>query len=144
MPARRRDFDYAIDLSVHAIRRVGHRHVEAGFSLDIQAKSTTTAGVTPTQVLYDMEVKTYDDLRDSGVGCPRILVLLVMPEDETAWAEQSEDHLLIRKCAYWLSLKGMPATTNTATIRVTIPRANLFSVDALNRLMGKVRRREEL
>jgi hypothetical protein len=47
-----------------------------------------------------MEVKTYDDLRDPGVGCPRILVLLVMPEDESAWTEQSEDHLLIRKCAF--------------------------------------------
>jgi hypothetical protein len=38
-----RDFDYGIDLSVHAIRRVGHRYVESGFNLDIQAKSTTTA-----------------------------------------------------------------------------------------------------
>jgi hypothetical protein len=91
-----------------------------------------------------MEVKTYDDLRDPGVGCPRILVLLVMPEDEAAWTEQGEDHLLIRKCAYWTSLKGMPATANTSTVRVPIPRVNAYSVDALNRLMEKVRRREEL
>jgi hypothetical protein len=91
-----------------------------------------------------MEIKTYDDLRDPNVGCPRILVLLVLPEDELAWTEQSEDHLLIRKGAYWTSLKGRPTTMNTATIRVPIPRANLFSVEALNRLMDKVRKREEL
>jgi hypothetical protein len=139
-----RDFDYGIDLTVHSISRVGHRYAESGFNLDIQAKSSTTAVVTPTSVLYDMEVKSYDDLRDPGVGCPRILVLLVMPEDEPAWTEQSEDHLLIRKCAYWISLKGMTPTTNTATIRVPILRTNLFSVDALNQLVDKVRRREEL
>jgi Domain of unknown function (DUF4365) len=139
-----RDFDYGIDLTVHAISRIGRRYVESGFNLDIQAKSTTTAATTSSQVLYDMEVKTYDDLRDPGVGCPRILVLLVMPEEESAWTEQNEDHLLLRRCAYWMSLKGMSSTTNTATIRVAIPRANQFSVDALTQLMDKVRKREDL
>lgn len=38
-----RDFDYGIDLSVHAIRYKNRRYVESGFNLDIQAKSTTTA-----------------------------------------------------------------------------------------------------
>ncbi len=71
-------------------------------------------------------------------------MLLVLPEDEMAWTEQGEDHLLLRRCAYWMSLKGMGPTTNTATIRLAIPRTNLFSVDALQRLMDKVRNREEL
>jgi hypothetical protein len=139
-----RDFDYGIDLTVHAIRRIGRRYVESGFNLDIQAKTSTTAVVSPTQIVYDIEVKTYDDLRDSNIGCPRILVLLAMPEDELVWTDQNEDNLLIRKCAYWMSLKGRPATVNTTTVRVSIPRVNVFSVDALNRLMDKVRKREEL
>jgi hypothetical protein len=139
-----RDFDYGIDLSVHAIGRKNHRYVELGFHLDIQAKSSTSAAFTATHVLYDLEVKTYDDLRDPAVGCPRILVLLGMPADEAAWTEQHEDHLLLRHCAYWMSLKGMGPTTNTTTVRVPIPRNNLFSIDALQRLMEKVRKREEL
>jgi len=139
-----RDFDYGIDLSVHTICRKGRRYVESGFNLDIQAKSSTTPAVTNSQVLYDMEVKTYDDLRDPAVGCPRILVLLVLPQDEAAWTEQNEDHLLLRQCAYWMSLKGMDSTTNTETIRVRIPRGNVFSVAALTQLMDKVRKREEL
>ncbi len=94
-----RDFDYGIDLSVHAISRKGRRYIESGFNLDIQAKSTTTSVVTAAHVLYDMEIETYDDLRDPSVGCPRILVL---------------------------------------------PVTNLFSVDALTRIMDKVRKREEL
>jgi hypothetical protein len=139
-----RDFDYGIDLSVHAIVRKGPCYREAGFHLDIQAKSDTTALLTPTHVLYDMEVKTYDDLRDLEVAVPRILVLLVLPADEAAWSEQNEDHLLLRKCAYWRSLQGMAPTANTSTIRVEIPRRNLFSIEALQSIMDKVRKRETL
>ncbi len=137
-----RDFDYGIDLTVHAIRRKGHRRVESGFNLDVQAKSTTAAIITPSHLLYDMEVKAYDDLRDPEVGCPRVLVLLLLPEDESAWVEQTEDCLMLRKCAYWASLVGAGPTANAATIRVTIPRANIFSVAALNQLMDKARKRE--
>jgi len=139
-----RDFDYGIDLTLHAIRRIDKRYVESGFALDVQAKTNTAPVITSSHVHYDMEVKTYEDLRDPSVGCPRILVLLVLPAEESAWTEQTEEHLLLRKCAYWLSLKGMPATANSASIRVPIPRANVFSVDGLARLMEKVRKREEL
>ncbi len=78
------------------------------------------------------------------MGCPRILVLLVLPEDEDQWTEQTEDHLLLRHSAYWLSLKGQGPTKNQQSVRVLLPRVNLFSVQALETLMGKVRRREPL
>jgi hypothetical protein len=139
-----RDFDYGIDMSVHAIRRKGNRYSESGFHLDIQAKSATAPTLTPSHVLYDMEVKTYEDLRDLDAGCPRILVLLVMPPDETAWTEQTEEHLLLRKCAFWMSLKGMLPTANTATIRIPVPRRNVFSIIGLQALMDRVRKGEEL
>jgi hypothetical protein len=139
-----RDFDYGIDMTLHDIRRHGHRHIESGFKLDIQTKSTTTRNLTATDVGYDLEVKTYDDLRDPQVGCPRILVLLVLPENETQWMEQTEDHLLLRHAAYWLSLKGQGPTKNQKSVRVPLPRANLFSAQALESLMSKIRRGEEL
>ncbi len=139
-----RDFDYGIDVTLHDIRRRGHRHMESGFNLDIQAKSTTTRSLTATGVVYDLDVKNYDDLRDPQVGCPRILVLLVLPEDENEWTEQSEDHLLVRHAGYWLSLNGWGPTANQKTVRVALPRANLFSVQALESLMAKVRRGELL
>lgn len=139
-----RDFDYGIDVTLHDIRRRGHRHMESGFNLDIQAKSTTTQSLTATDVVYDIEVKNYDDLRDSQVGCPRILVLLVLPEDEGQWIEQSEERVLLRHAAYWLSLSGWGPTANQKTVRVALPRANLFSVQALETLMGKVRKGEPL
>jgi Domain of unknown function (DUF4365) len=139
-----REFDYGIDLSVHAIRRKGRRYLESGFNLDIQAKSSARAVLTPSEILYDLEVKCYDDLRDIDIGCPRILVLLVLPEDEAGWTEQSESHLLLRRCAYWFSLRGMGPTSNTVSIRIPIPRTNIFSVDSLRDSMEKIRKRELL
>lgn len=138
------EYDYGIDLTVHSILRRGHRHFDSGFKLDIQVKSTTRAKVDATQVICDLDVMAYDHLRDRNAGTPRILVLLVMPADPSQWTEQSEDCLEIRRCAYWMSLKEFNPTTNTATVRVAIPRENVFSVDAVGRLMDKVRKREAL
>ncbi len=138
------DFDYGIDLTLNDIRRRGRRYMASGFKLDIQAKSTTGSARTDTEVLYDMEVKSYDDLRSPQLGCPRILVLLVLPEDEAQWTGQTEEHLLLRHCAYWLSLRDQGPSRNQRTVRVAIPRTNVFSVEALHELMGRVRRREKL
>jgi hypothetical protein len=109
--------------------------------LDLQIKSTTRSNVTDTEVVYDLEVKNYDDLRESGDNCPRILVLLVLPEDEAQWLSQSPEELVLRHCAYWLSLEGFPATASTSMVRIEIPRVNVFSVDALRQMMAGLRQR---
>jgi hypothetical protein len=138
-----RAFDYGIDVTVHQIQRRDNRYVETGFNLDIQAKSTYEATVTDMDVLYDMEVKAYDDLRDPDVGTPRILVLLVQPEAETEWTEATEEELRVRRCAYWLSLRGRGPTTNTSKIRVSIPRANRFSIESLQAIIERLRNGED-
>jgi hypothetical protein len=138
-----RDFDYGLDVTVNHIRQRQGRRVESGFRLDIQAKSTTQATVTEAQVVYDLEVKAYEDLRDPEVECPRVLVLLVLPEEEEAWLTLSEEHLLLRRCVYWLNLRGEPPTTNKEKVRVYLPRANVFSAEALQQIMDRVRRGED-
>lgn len=134
-----REPDYGVDLTLHYIRYRDGRYGESGFRLDVQLKSTTRSGVTDTEILYDLEVKTYDDFRDPAVGVRRILVLMVIPEDESRWTSHSEEQLSIRDCAYWLSLRGWPPTTNKRTVRVAIPRANVFSVEGVTGLMDRIR-----
>lgn len=139
-----RDFDYGIDLTLHEIRRRGRRYYESGFKLDVQAKSTTVESRTPTDVPYDLPMTNYDDLRDEGVGCPRILVLLVLPEQESDWTKQTEEHLQLCHGAYWLSLKGYPPAGNAKTVRIRLPRKQLFTMTALHEVMDRVCRREPL
>src|SRR5260370_41183625 len=91
-----RDFDYGIDVTLHEITRRDNRYVESGFKLDIQAKSSINVIFEDDIVKYDVEKKTYDDLRDPNVGTPRILVLLALPDLEDAWLTSCRDYIPIR------------------------------------------------
>jgi hypothetical protein len=140
----RPELDYGIDLSLRQVRWQRGRWWEAGIPLDIQLKSEAGATVTPTHVVHDLKAEAYDILRRSTRSSPAILVLLVLPANQTDWIDHSEDRLELRKCAYWLSLRGQPASTNKATVRVHIPRANQFTPAALQRIMEAIRRREDI
>src|SRR5262249_25712094 len=107
-----RTTDYGIDLTLHDFLVRGRRRSESGFNLDVQAKSTTAANLDEGSVKYDLDVRTYETLRHPRAGTPRLLVLLVLPEDEADWLRQTEEELLLRRCAYWLSLQGRPAVAN--------------------------------
>jgi hypothetical protein len=134
-----RDFDYGIDMTVHEIKERDSRYFETGVRIDIQAKSCTAPLAADAPIVYDLEVRSYDILRESSETSPRILVLLTLPSDEQDWTAQDDDGLTLRKCAYWMSLWGMPETSNVNTVRLKIPRTNVFSAPALRELINKVR-----
>ena len=137
MSCSSRAVDYGIDVTVHEISRRGRRYGETGFRIDFQAKSTDAAAMTATDVLYDLDVKNYDDLRIAPPGGPRLLVVLVLPDDEAQWTDQTEEYLLLRRGAYWVSLMGHQPVSNVRTVRLALPRANLFTIEALRELMRR-------
>ena len=111
--------------------------------VDFQAKSTTRDVLGDDALHFPLPVKNYNDLR-VDTRTPRILIVLLMPDDDARWVAQSEEELCLRHCAYWLSLEDRPATANTSSVTVQIPTTNIFSVDQLITLMGKVDRGESL
>jgi hypothetical protein len=123
--------DLGIDVTLDLVAKRNGRLGPAGFKLDIQAKSTTAFVRTESEVKYDLRRENYDDLRVTSVAVPRILVLLVLPANEPDWLAITEEAMLLRHCAFWLSLKGWPPTTNTQTVRIALPRSNLFTVESL-------------
>jgi hypothetical protein len=138
------EYDFGIDLCLRAVAVRGHRHFDVSGQVDLQVKSTTRAGVTKTGIVYDLEVQNYGDLREEGYNCPRLLVVFVMPEDEGRWLTQSPEELILRHCAYWVSLAGSPTTTSTTTVRVTIPPANIFTAETVRSVMDALRERRRL
>lgn len=112
--------------------------------IDVQAKSSTLAQVDEGNIVHDFEVRSYNDLCDTAVGAPRVLVLLVLPENEAEWMTLSEEMLVLRQCAYWLSLKGAPPSDNVSRVRIRIPRTQVLSAGALKELMNRVREGESL
>lgn len=131
--------DYGIDLSIRAIEVRGNRRTDASIQLDVQLKSTTRAVVGGDHLSYDLSVRDYDNLRDTRPRCPRIVVVLVLPADEALWVSQSPAELTIRHCAYWRSLQGLPAVPASRTTRIEIPVANVFSVEALQGSIQRLR-----
>jgi hypothetical protein len=103
--------------------------------LEVQLKSTSRSVVGPTHVHYPLEIKNYDDLRTENPIVPRILVVVTLPGELDNWVQQSEDELVMKHCAYWMSLRGHPSTQNNATVTVQVPRNRIFTPDTLSRIM---------
>jgi hypothetical protein len=87
---------------------------------------------------FSLSEKTYNDLRGDDVHVPRILVVVFVPDAIDLWLEQSEERLLMKHCAYWVSLRDAPETTNSTSVTVQLPRTNLFTVDALKDMMLRI------
>lgn len=106
--------------------------------LDIQVKAHQGPKVDDDPFSEILGTKSYDDLRGTNYQIPRILVVVHVPVDIGEWCAHSEDELLLRRCGYWLSLRGSPATPNKTNITVKLPRSNRFDVAGLTRLMTLV------
>lgn len=130
--------DYGVDLFIREFAPVGKRYLDVGRQIDLQLKSTTRAALNDKSVLYDLDVPAYNLLRQLS-PVPRLLILVVLPEDPLLYLEQSEEQLLLRGCAYWLSLRGAQATDNERTIRLPVPRTNLFSVAGIEQMLVRLR-----
>jgi Domain of unknown function (DUF4365) len=133
------DFDYGIDISLRSVDHVGGKYLDSGVQVDIQLRSTTRASRTSQEIVFDLDVRTFNHLCGTRWNKPRILVLLVLPDDEAEWLVQSAKELSIRECAYWLSLQGMTTSEAASSVRVRIPIGNMLTVAALRDMMDRVR-----
>jgi hypothetical protein len=79
-------------------------------------------------------VNRYNDLRAATVDVARILVVLFLPKDANEWLSHSADELALRKCAYWQSLRGAPATVNESGATIYLPKAQMFTPQAIGEL----------
>lgn len=105
----------------------------AGGQLAAQLKCTHTVDTSGPRFTYDLEVKDYDRLRVARdkLYVPRVLIVVHVPEDPVAWMTSEPEQMVLKHCAYWVSLTGAPVTPNTSTVGVTIPTEQAFDVRGL-------------
>lgn len=128
----------SIDLGLVGNRRVG---VDVRSPrLDVQLKCTMSDSGQGTELPFYLVLKNYDDLRDSDVHTPRILVVVCVPEDVPEWLHEQPEATAMRRCAYWFSLRGMEPSKNETKERVHIPRTQGFTVAALTQMMDTIGR----
>ena len=137
-------YDYGVDGTFKPVIRCGDRLCPTGFSLDFQLKSTVNWEIKDDQVIYDLEVKNYNDMARRHNGdyvTPIVLILLCLPEEKDSWINISDDKLIMKKCCYWYYINSEPSE-NLSSVRIKIPTSNLFTPIALNDLLSKVEGRE--
>lgn len=108
-------------------------------NIHAQLKSTINLRIVGEEFKFVLKRKNYEDLR-APTQVPRILIVLALPRSQSSWLNISAQRLILKKCAYWISLKGqsdLPERQQSAT--VSIPASNIFDVDTLVGLMDKAR-----
>ena len=107
--------------------------------LDVQLKATVNLGEqVDGSFRFPLKRRNYDLLRVSTM-VPRILVILDLPKEEAMWLTATAEELVLRRCAFWASLAGLPDTDNKESVTVSIQANNLFDVGGLKALMEQSR-----
>ena len=141
-----REYDYGVDGSFDEVVIRQNRRVESGFSLSFQLKSSTQWQIDSTQVVYDLEAKTYNDLilrRSMRAAIPCILIFLALPNDPTQWLICEESELRLQGTCYWAYLSGS-VSDNRQSVRIRIDRSQRLTPESLLSLIGNVKTGEWL
>lgn len=135
--------DDSVDVVLAASGRVHHKAMLRSPRLEVQLKATAQDLLRAEHLAFPLPLKNYNDLRDRSM-IPRLLVVLHLPSNLDEWLEQTEDYMISRRCAYWLSLLGQPEVGNAKTVTVQVPRKNCLTVENLQALMQRASRRQPL
>lgn len=106
-------------------------------SIDFQLKSTAVPNDKGDHIAFDLDVSTYDLLRQpqrSGLGA---LALIVVDDDRDEWLVFDKGGTRLKWAAYYLSLCDEPPVLNKSTVRLKIPKANLLTIDGMKALMAE-------
>jgi hypothetical protein len=114
-------------------------------SIHIQLKATSVPpAVANGRIAYFVQgADRYEALRKETLTVHRLLVVLFLPEDSADWLAINDDRLLLKKCAYWLSLRGAPPSEPTGKT-VYIPQTQRFDPVNLQHIFATLSRNEML
>ncbi len=110
--------------------------------LDAQVKCTADPVTEGGDFTFRLPLKNYDDLRPLELQAPRILIVTYVPRNQDDWIRQTDQELVLRRCAYWGSLRGQPdhpvGAARNPRVPVLLSRERLFSRSALRQIMHRL------
>jgi Domain of unknown function (DUF4365) len=127
--------DDSVDMTLH---QTGGGRIVRSPKVDLQLKCKAMVSPTESTFSHFIKLKNYDDLRDEAVATPRILIVVLVPDDPADWLFHTEVELAVRRCGYWHSLRGLPPSVNPTGQTVQISRERTFTVEALRGIMERI------
>jgi Domain of unknown function (DUF4365) len=131
------DKDFGVDGTFRQTMATGNRRFTSGYALDFQLKASINCSLEPDHVVYDLEVKAYNDLvnrRLSTDATPCLLILKVLPSDPSQWLTTNREGLFMGGACYWEYIRG-ELSQKKRSVRIRIPQAQEFNPESLLRLM---------
>lgn len=138
--------DAGVDAQIHEDGiLLAEDSVRTSFTLHVQLKATRVAPIERDgRFSFSLPLKQYNKLREPRLQSARILVVLYLPPNPAEWLQHSEDALIARRCAYWVSLRGAPPSDNPKHQTIHIPHNQPLSVVSLTDIMTRCSREEEI
>lgn len=114
--------------------------------IKVQLKATIGAPVANNgYISYFLKgINRYNDLRTAALATPRILVVMFLPPQIEHWLNITEEELMLKKCAYWVSLRGASESENDKGQTIYIPQHQIFNGTSLKEIFAKRSRNENL
>ncbi|MGL6284520.1 MAG: DUF4365 domain-containing protein [Microcoleaceae cyanobacterium] len=106
--------------------------------LDLQIKSTSQNLIDGEYIKFPLTKKNYDELRLDKPFVPRLLILVLLPNQPNDWLKQTPQELCLKSCGYWVSIRGYPPMPNKNTVTIQIPRDQVFSPQSLVEIMQRI------
>ena len=157
---------HAVASKIGAASKIGNRHednngVDASITawgpflnggyiqevdLKIQLKATIGVPVdNGSHLSYFLSgLNRYNDLRSDAVAVHRILIVMFLPADANHWLTINENELILKKCAYWVSLRCAAASANGTGETIYIPKTQIFNPESLIDVCSRLSRKEVL
>jgi len=136
----------SVDAFVRVNEKLSDDSTLWNFDIEVQLKATkqTLTESDGRFSYYFQGIKRYDRLRDPGSPLPKLLVVLLLPNDPAQWLTLDENALISRRCAYWVSLERAPASDNETGKTIAIPKTQILSVEGLRNVALTLSRQEDL
>jgi hypothetical protein len=131
--------DYGIDYVVTPVKKIGKKLRATGPSIHIQIKSTTNIIKAPNgDILYDLDVDTYNFLIKTDTRDIHILVLYLMPQDDKEWLTICPESTSLKHCGYWIYLGGLNESDHGKKIRIEFPHDHIFDEESLKSITQSI------
>ncbi len=135
-----------VDATISAYDKFAPDSTITDISIHVQLKATTMQPRRRNGRLpyFMSDVSRYGKLRNAGTMPIRILVVLFLPRSNSQWLTWSDQCLTLQRCAYWVSLRNAPESTNKSGQTIYLPESQAFSPNGLRMLMVRLSRKEDL
>jgi len=126
--------DDSIDITLKGYGEAGKGMINP--VIDVQLKCTAQDLRHGNVIKFNLKIKNYNELRETWVSSPRYLFVLEIPTDPKRWIRHTKSNqMLLSYSCYWVSITGMPETTNKHSVTIDVPLTQKVTQASLKHLL---------